>query len=93
MTFKEEFEDIALTDKKQYTFRLRKESTGATEMLYSRRIAMLQHTPTIIAAGVKQLFLDLEENVYATVSLYKRLLEDKKTSVKEFQKDLKKNFG
>ena len=85
MTFKETFDVSALTDKKEYTFRLRKTSTEATEMLYSKAIGTLQHTPEVMKAGITQLFLDAEKDVFALVSLYKKLLQGEAVSVKEFK--------
>ncbi len=85
MTFKEEFDATSLTDKKDYTFRLRKTNTGATEMLYSKAIGTLQHTPEVLKAGITQLFLDLEKDVFSVVSLYKRLLAGEAVSVAAFK--------
>ncbi len=85
MTFKEEFDATSLTDKKEYTFRLRKTSTGATEMLYSKAIGTLQHTPEVLKAGITQLFLDVEKDVFEVVSLYKRLLAGEAVSVAAFK--------
>jgi hypothetical protein len=85
MSFKETFETDHLTDQKNYTFPLQKTSTGTTQMLYSKTIALLQHTPKIIEAGITQLYLDLEKDVFKLVTLYKKLLERKKVSVQEFQ--------
>ncbi len=85
MTFKEEFDATSLTDKKDYTFRLRKTNTGATEMLYSKAIGTLQHTPEVLKAGITQLFLDVEKDVFGVVSLYKRLLAGEALSVAAFK--------
>lgn len=85
MTFKEDFSDDQLTDAKGYTFPLRKTTTGATEMLYSRKIGILQRTPEVIAAGIHQLFLDLEDDVFPLVSLYKKLLQGEQVSVKPWK--------
>ncbi|MBI4151568.1 DUF3656 domain-containing protein [Candidatus Woesearchaeota archaeon] len=85
MTFKESFAVSALTDKKEYTFPLRKTSTGATEMLYSKAVGTLQHTPEVLAAGITQLFLDVEKDVFALVSLYKRLLNGDAVSTQDFR--------
>ncbi len=85
MTFKEEFDATSLTDKKDYTFRLRKTNTGATEMLYSKAIGTLQHTPEVLKAGITQLFLDVEKDVFGVVSLYKRLLAGEAVSVAAFK--------
>ena len=74
MSFKEQFETDHLTDEKHYTFRLRKNSTGTTEMLYSKQLGLLQHTPDIVNAGITQLYLDLEKDVFQIITLYKRLL-------------------
>jgi len=85
MTFKENFDASSLTDKKYYTFHLRKTSTGATEMLYSKAIGTLQHTPKVMRAGVAQIFLDLEKDVFNIVSLYKRLMTGQSVSVAGFK--------
>lgn len=85
MTFKENFDVLSLTDKKGYTFRLRKTSTGTTEMLYSKAIGTLQHTPKVMRAGVTQIFLDLEKEVFNIVSLYKRLMAGESVSVSGFK--------
>lgn len=85
MTFKETFDVSALTDKKEYTFRLRKTTTEATEMLYSKAIGTLQHTPEVLAAGINQFFVDVEKDVFAIVSLYRRLMNGEAVSVKEFK--------
>ncbi len=85
MTFKEEFDTQSLTDKKEYTFRLRKTTTGATEMLYSKAIGTLQHTPEVLKAGITQLFLDVEKDVFNIVLLYKRLLAGEAVSVAAFK--------
>ncbi len=74
MTFKEMFSADSLIDQKRYTFRLRQDGTGATEMLYSKSIGLLQHTPTILNAGISQLYLDLEHDVGELVGLYKKML-------------------
>ena len=85
MTFKEGFDTDALTDKKGYTFRLRKTATGATEMLYSKTIGLLQHTPEILKRGIHQLFLDLEKDVFKTVYTYQQLLQGERVSVHELK--------
>ena len=85
MTFKENFDASSLTDKKDYTFRLRKTSTGATEMLYSKAIGTLQHTPRVMRTGVTQIFLDLERDVFNIASLYKRLMVGENVSVSGFK--------
>ena len=88
MSFKEQFETDHLTDEKHYTFRLRKNSTGTTEMLYSKQLGLLQHTPDIVNAGITQLYLDLEKDVFQIITLYKRLLNGEQVSVKEFKSDV-----
>ena len=88
MSFKEQFDTDYLTDEKKYTFRLRKNSTGTTEMLYSKQLGLLQHTPNILSAGITQLYLDLEKDVFKIVTLYKRLLNGEQVSVKEFKSDV-----
>ncbi|MDP3989928.1 MAG: DUF3656 domain-containing protein [archaeon] len=88
MTFKEHFDASSLTDKKGYTFRLRKTSTGTTEMLYSKAIGTLQHTPKVIRVGVTQFFLDLEKDVFNTISLYNRLIAGESVSVASFKRDV-----
>ena len=85
MTFKEEFDTGHLTDKKGYTFLLRKTSTGATEMLYSRSIGLLQRTPEILDVGITKLYLELESDVYDLVALYKQYLERKTPSAAKFK--------
>ncbi len=85
MTFKEKFAAAALTDEKGYTFRLRKTNSGATEMLYSKTIGILQHTPEVIAAGITNFYLDLEKDVLRLVSLYRKLLNRENVSVKSFK--------
>ncbi len=88
MSFKEQFETDHLTDEKHYTFRLRKNSTGTTEMLYSKQLGLLQHTPDILNAGITQLYLDLEKDVFQIITIYKRLLNGEQISVKEFKSDV-----
>ncbi|GEM_PF-469187 len=88
MSFKEQFDTDHLTDEKQYTFRLRKNSTGTTEMLYSKQLGLLQHTQNILNAGITQLYLDLEKDVFQLITLYKRLLNGEQVSVKEFKSDV-----
>ena len=88
MTFKESFNVNHLTDKKKYTFRLRKTKTGATEMLYSRTIGLLQHTPEILQAGISQLYLDLEKDVFELVQIYKKLLAGEKVAISTFKQDV-----
>ncbi len=88
MTFKETFGADHLTDKKDYTFRLRKTTNGATEMLYSKTIGLLQHTPKILQAGISQLFLDLEKDVFKTVKIYKKLLNNERVSIQELKHDV-----
>jgi len=87
MSFKETFNTDHLTDEKKYTFELRKTTTGTTQMLYSKAIGLLQHTPKIIEAGITQLYLDLdiEKDVFNLTSVYKRLLNGENVSVEEFQ--------
>ncbi len=87
MTFKELLDTDSLTDKKGYTFRLRKTATGTTEMLYSKTIGLLQHTPEILQAGISQLFLDMEKDVFKTVQVYKRLLNGENVSVQGFKRE------
>ncbi len=74
MTFKEHLRANRLTDKEGYTFPLRVGKTGATEMLYSREIGVLQRTNEIVHAGITQLFLDLETDVGLVTSTYRKLL-------------------
>ncbi len=85
MTFKEKFSDEALTDEVGYTFPLRQSSTGAIEMLYSNSIGLLQHTSRLLEAGISQFYLDLENDVFELVSLYRQLLNGKDVSVKQFK--------
>jgi len=88
MSFKEQFDTTDLTDGAEYTFHLRKNSLGTTEMLYSKALGILQHTPKIIEAGIIQLYLDLEQDVFKLVTLYKRLLNNEQVSVKEFKSNV-----
>lgn len=88
MTFKEKFTTASLRDKKRYTFRLRKTGTGAMEMLYSKSIGILQHTQEVVAAGLTNFYLDLENDVSALVLLYRRLLNGEAVSVKSFKSDV-----
>ncbi|HLC91376.1 MAG TPA: DUF3656 domain-containing protein [Candidatus Nanoarchaeia archaeon] len=74
MTFKEHLGTEKLTDKEGYTFPLRVGSTGATEMLYSKHIGILQRTNEVVHAGITQLFIDAEEDVFTLTMLYKKLL-------------------
>lgn len=85
MTFKEEFDAESLTDGKGYTFDLRYNYTS-TEMLYSKTIAILQHTPLVLQAGIKQLFVDVEENVFETVQAYRAMLDGKSISIRNLKK-------
>jgi U32 family peptidase len=85
MTFKEEFNTESLTDGKGYSFDLRYNYTS-TEMLYSKTIAILQHTPLVLQAGIKQLFLDVEENVFETVQAYRAMLDGKRISINNLKK-------
>ncbi|MBI2151341.1 hypothetical protein HYU21_01290 [Candidatus Woesearchaeota archaeon] len=59
MTFNEEIANQDLLDEKNYLFPLRHTAT-ATEMLFSRKIGLLQNTFEILQAGITQLFLDLD---------------------------------
>ena len=87
MTFNENFETDHLTDKKMYTFKLKKTVT-ATEMLYSNTIGTLQHTKEILDIGITELFVDLTENVRHTVEYYKQVLEGKRPPVKSLLKNV-----
>ncbi|HIH11112.1 TPA: hypothetical protein HA241_02905, partial [Candidatus Woesearchaeota archaeon] len=84
MTFKEQFRQHSLTDQKQYTFPLRKTKT-TTEMLYSKPIGLLQHTPEILNVGITSFYLELERDVFNLITLYKELLAGKKVNVREYQ--------
>ncbi len=81
-----------MKDEKMYLFRLRRTGTKATEMLYSKSLGLLQHTPEILEAGITQLFLDLysfsEEEVYELVKTYRQLLENKGVPTRRFRKDV-----
>ncbi len=85
MSFKEQFKERSLTDGKNFTFPLRKENE-TTQMLYSKTIATLQHVPRVLKAGITQLFLDLEENVYEVTNTYKLLLEGKSVSIRNLKR-------
>ncbi len=87
MTFKEEINADRLTDKEGYTFPLRVTETGATEMLYSRDLAILQRTNEISHAGITQIFLDLEYDVGELTTIYKRLLRGEHVDVSRFKVD------
>jgi len=87
MTFKEHFSVQGLTDKKGYTFRLRENSTSM-EMLYSKTIGILQYTHQLVEGGITQIFLDVEEEVYQLVTLYRRLLNGEEASVREFKEGM-----
>ena len=80
MTFKEDFVQKELTDEMGYSFALRKNANGATEMLYSKSIGLLQHTQKVLDAGILQLYLDLENDAGDLVLLYRRLLDGKGAS-------------
>ncbi len=54
-------------------------------MLYSKAIGTLQHTPEVLKAGITQLFLDVEKDVFSVVSLYKRLLAGEAVAVAAFK--------
>ena len=87
MTFKEHIDANRLTDKEGYTFPLRVTKTGATEMLYSRHIGILQRTNEISHAGITQIFLDLEYDVGTLTTIYKKLLRGEHVNVSEFKVD------
>jgi len=86
MTFKEEFNTSLLTDKKGYTFPLRK-TNHSTEMLYSKTLALLQHTQRLLDAGITQLYLDLEKDVFQIVDYYKKVLQGKNPSAGKLKRN------
>lgn len=91
MTIKETIAAHELKDEKGYTFSLRKSAggnTAVTEMLYSRTIGLLQHTPEVIKAGISNFYLDLREDVPEMVSRYRGLLDGKNVSLKGIKKNL-----
>ncbi len=85
MTFREEMNEEKLTDHKNYTFALRHTGSNATEMLYSKEIGILQHTPEILKTGITQLFLDLNHDVYEITQIYKQFLEGKRPKTDKFK--------
>jgi len=92
MTFRENIPAGSLKDEKGYLFKLRRTGTGATEMLYSKSIGLLQHTSQILKAGVSQLYLDLysfsDNEVYELVRAYRLLMEGKRVPINQFKKDV-----
>lgn len=85
MTFREDLATNSLHDQKGYTFKVRRTATQATEMLYSRSLGLLQHTPKLLDAGITQLFLDVEQDVGALTHAYKELLAGKRVDVAKFK--------
>src|SRR3989344_4472870 len=89
MTFKEQFDTSSLTDQKGYTFRLRETATS-TEMLYSKTISILQYTPQLVDSGITQIFLDVEQDVFRLVSVYKQLLNGERVNYNQFKEGMTK---
>jgi U32 family peptidase len=87
MTFKENIGAKSLKDKKEYTFYLRSSSVDVTEMLYSKKIGLLQNTPQILSQGITQLFLDLDREVFKYVNAYKKLLAGENVYVHDLKRD------
>ncbi|MBI2573148.1 U32 family peptidase [Candidatus Woesearchaeota archaeon] len=85
MTFREEMSERKLTDHKNYSFALRHTGSHATEMLYSKEIGILQYTPEILNAGITQLFLDLNHDVFEITSIYKQFLDGKRPKTDKFK--------
>ncbi|MBT4446328.1 U32 family peptidase [archaeon] len=88
MTFNERVANGQLRDQRDYSFPLRKGPTGSCQMLYSKTIGMLQHTPDILKLGVAGLFLDLEKgsDVIHLVNLYKQFAQGRVPQVQNFKR-------
>ncbi|MBS3124556.1 DUF3656 domain-containing protein [Candidatus Woesearchaeota archaeon] len=102
MTFNEEIANQDLLDEKNYLFPLRHTATS-TEMLFSRKIGLLQNTSEILKAGITQLFLDLDDgmeygkkdgakndakDVFELVSLYRKLLNGENVNIQKFKRNV-----
>ncbi len=70
----------SLKDEKNYTFPVRKEHTYY-QILNSIELGLFEEINKLKAAGVNQLFLDLDQNVGPKVRWYKDILSGKKVEV------------
>lgn len=88
MTFNERVALYSLEDKKEFVFPLRKGPTGSCQMLYSKSVALLQHTPEVLKLGLSGLFLDLEKgsDVKGIINLYLGFTEGKTLNANRFKR-------
>ena len=88
MTFNERVAKNRLVDNKDYSFPLRRGPTGSSQMLYSKTIGLLQHSPEILKLGLSGLFLDLEKgsDVKGLVALYRSFIEGRTPNVTKFKR-------
>ena len=84
MTLAHKLEKKQITDKKNFTFKI-KEIYNGSEILNEKEIGLFNKAKNLLRGGVTSFFIDTEENAGEMVKIYRQILNGKTVDVSKIR--------